>query len=179
MSGATYSDGTKTYVDATGANDWVEVMTTAPSGSEANALVISGTPYYVIEAPVDDTETRLVDFDFSVVTLDLTKTSDIAASAGVDDADVLPAMLAWVDKQPQTLTASASTLGAMKSRIDMQQDFAQTLMDSIDKGIGRLVDADMNEASTRLKALQTQQQLAIQSLQIANGNSEQLLTLFR
>ncbi|MNL59637.1 Flagellin [compost metagenome] len=61
----------------------------------------------------------------------------------------------------------------------MQQDFAQTLMDGIDKGIGRLVDADMNEASTRLKALQTQEQLAIQSLQIANSNAGNILQLFR
>ncbi|WP_236774765.1 flagellin [Agrobacterium tumefaciens] len=176
--GATYSDGTKTYVDATGANDWVEVMTTAPSGSAANALIVGGTTYYVIEAPVDDTETRLVDFDFSVVTLDLTKTADIATVAGANEGDVLHAMLAWVDKQLQTLTASASTLGAIKTRIDMQQGFAKTLMDSIDKGISRLIDADMNEASTRLKALQTQEQLAIQSLQIANSNVGNIMQLF-
>lgn len=53
------------------------------------------------------------------------------------------------------------------------------LRDTIDKGIGRLVDADMNEASTRLKALQTQEQLGIQALQIANSNSENILSLFR
>ena len=53
------------------------------------------------------------------------------------------------------------------------------LIDVIDKGIGRLVDAEMNEESTRLKALQTQQQLGIQSLSIANTNAENILTLFR
>ena len=53
------------------------------------------------------------------------------------------------------------------------------LSDAIDKGVGRLVDADMNEESTRLKALQTQKQLAIQSLSIANSASESILTLFR
>jgi hypothetical protein len=57
----------------------------------------------------------------------------------------------------------------------MQEDFVANLMDSIDSGIGRLVDADMNEESTRLKALQTQQQLGIQSLSIANTNSENIL----
>jgi flagellin len=61
----------------------------------------------------------------------------------------------------------------------MQTDFASRLSDSMDRGIGRLVDADMNEASTRLKALQTREQLAIQSLSIANGSSEVLLSLFR
>ena len=61
----------------------------------------------------------------------------------------------------------------------MQEDFVAALTDSIDSGVGRLVDADMNEESTRLKALQTQQQLAIQSLSIANTSSESILTLFR
>ena len=64
-------------------------------------------------------------------------------------------------------------------RIAMQDDFMADLMDVIDKGVGRLVDADMNEESTRLKALQTQQQLGIQSLSIANSNSENILSLFR
>ncbi len=64
-------------------------------------------------------------------------------------------------------------------RIGMQEEFVSKLTDSIDSGIGRLVDADMNEESTRLKALQTQQQLAIQSLSIANTNSENILQLFR
>ncbi len=64
-------------------------------------------------------------------------------------------------------------------RVGLQEDFASKLSDALDKGIGRLVDADMNEESTRLKALQTQQQLAIQSLSIANSASESILTLFR
>ncbi|QSZ57546.1 flagellin [Rhizobium sp. ZX09] len=75
--------------------------------------------------------------------------------------------------------SSASTMGAIKTRIDIQTNFADTLMDSIEKGIGRLVDADMNEASTRLKALQTQEQLATQSLSIANTSAEGILQLFR
>ncbi|MNL63001.1 Flagellin [compost metagenome] len=79
----------------------------------------------------------------------------------------------------QKVISGAATLGAVKTRIDMQESFAQTLMDSISKGIGRLVDTDMDEASTRLKALQTQQQLATQSLQIANSNAENVMMLFR
>lgn len=61
----------------------------------------------------------------------------------------------------------------------MQAEFSESLMDTIYKGIDRLIDADMNEASTRLKALQTQEQLAIQSPQIANANAENVLQLFR
>ena len=55
-----------------------------------------------------------------------------------------------------------------QERIDLQKDFISSLMDSIDRGVGQLVDADMNKESTRLQALQVQQQLGIQSLSIAN-----------
>ena len=61
----------------------------------------------------------------------------------------------------------------------MQNNFVTDLMGTIDKGVGRLVDADMNEESTKLKALQTQQQLGIQALSIANSNSDNILQLFR
>ena len=52
-------------------------------------------------------------------------------------------------------------------------------MDAITRGIGTLVDADMNEESTRLQALQVQQQLGVQSLSIANQASQSILSLFR
>lgn len=73
----------------------------------------------------------------------------------------------------------AAVLGAVKSRLELQESYNRTVIDSIDRGIGRLVDADMNEASARLKALQTQQQLSIQALSIANENPSMLLQLFR
>ncbi|WP_313613933.1 flagellin [Agrobacterium sp.] len=75
--------------------------------------------------------------------------------------------------------SSAAQLGALSTRIDMQTEFADRLSNAIDSGIGRLVDADMNEASTRLKAIQTQQQLGIQTLSIANSNAEGVMQLFR
>ncbi len=88
-------------------------------------------------------------------------------------------MISAVDSLLKDLTNSAATLGATKTRLDMQTEFVTDLIGTIDKGVGRLVDADMNEGSTRLKALQTQQQLGIQTLSIANTNSENILTLFR
>ncbi|SIQ02406.1 flagellin [Rhizobium sp. RU35A] len=94
-------------------------------------------------------------------------------------SDQLAGMLSAVEAMLQQLTDSAATLGAITSRIDMQDQFVSTLMDVIDKGVGRLVDADMNEESTRLKALQTQQQLGIQSLSIANANAQNILQLFQ
>ncbi|THV14336.1 flagellin N-terminal helical domain-containing protein [Rhizobium rhizophilum] len=87
--------------------------------------------------------------------------------------------LRGVDHMEKMAISSASRLGALQTRIEMQAEFAEKLSDSIDSGVGRLVDADMNEVSTRLKALQTQQQIAVQSLSIANSNSETLMQLFR
>ena len=52
-------------------------------------------------------------------------------------------------------------------------------MDAIDRGIGTLVDADMNSESTKLQALQVQQQLGIQALSIANQQGQSILSLFR
>lgn len=91
----------------------------------------------------------------------------------------LDGMISAVDLMLQTLTDSASTLGAISSRIQSQDTFVKNLSDTIDKGVGRLVDADMNEESTKIKALQTQQQLGIQSLSIANTNAETILKLFQ
>ncbi|CAN7206822.1 flagellin [Pararhizobium sp. LjRoot238] len=102
----------------------------------------------------------------------------IALTAATADADI-EAMIRVVDAILGDATDAAATLGAITSRIDMQENFVANLMDVIDKGVGRLVDADMNEESTRLKALQTQQQLGIQALSIANTNSENILRLFQ
>jgi flagellin len=105
----------------------------------------------------------------SVMSLDITNMS----------AGALSNALSGVDAVLQDMTDAASDLGAVQSRITMQEDFVANLRDSIDAGIGRLVDADMSEESTKLKALQTQQQLAIQALSIANSNTQSILQLFQ
>jgi flagellin len=77
------------------------------------------------------------------------------------------------------MTDAASSLGATKSRISLQQDFVKSLMDALDRGVGTLVDADMNQESTRLQALQIQQQLGVQALSIANSSTQGILKLFQ
>ncbi|ARE40392.1 Flagellin protein FlaA [Rhodovulum sp. P5] len=74
---------------------------------------------------------------------------------------------------------AAAALGASESRIESQTEFVKNLSDSLKTGIGALVDADMEEASAKLQALQVQQQLATQSLSIANQGPQNLLSLFR
>ncbi|CAN7483038.1 flagellin [Rhizobium sp. LjRoot254] len=103
---------------------------------------------------------------------------EIALSSTTTSADI-DGMISAVESMLASMTDSAATIGSTNMRIELQDNFVADLMDVIDKGIGRLVDADMNEESTKLKALQTQQQLGIQSLSIANSNSENVLSLFR
>ncbi|MBW8320238.1 MAG: flagellin, partial [Rhizobium sp.] len=87
------------------------------------------------------------------------------SSANTDEE--VEGMISAVDAMLADITDAAATLGAINMRVEMQTDFVADLRDVIDTGVGRLVDADMNEESTRLKALQTQQQLGIQALSIA------------
>lgn len=107
----------------------------------------------------------------SVATLDIT-------AAGIDNTDI-DDMISNVDTAIGSMTTAASTLGAAKSRISIQKDFVGDLMNAIDRGISTLVDADMTAESTRLQALQTQQQLGIQALSIANSGAQSVLSLFR
>lgn len=86
--------------------------------------------------------------------------------------------LSGVDAMLKRVITGGATLGALTTRIDIQQDFAGKLMEAIDQGVSRLVDTDMEEASAMLSAQKTQQQLAVQTLQIANGKAKNLLQLF-
>ncbi|WP_334145585.1 flagellin N-terminal helical domain-containing protein [Hyphomicrobium sp.] len=103
--------------------------------------------------------------------------------SGITDDPVdlagLVAMAEGVDAALKTMTDAATLLGAAKSRTSQQKDFVNKLMDSIDTGIGQLVDADMNEESTRLQALQVRQQLGVQALGIANQSAQMILRLFQ
>jgi len=109
----------------------------------------------------------------SVFDLDVSALTDSAA-----DMATLNALTKQVDAAIASMTTSASNLGAVSSRITIQQSFVTTLKDSIDQGISSLVDADMNKESTRLQALQVQQQLGVQALSIANQSAQSIMRLF-
>ncbi|KZM48025.1 flagellin [Labrenzia sp. OB1] len=103
---------------------------------------------------------------------------DLSAVTDADTASI-DALVDGIDAALGEITDSATLLGSIKSRVDLQKDFVSALRDAIDRGVGQLVDADMNKESTRLQALQTQQQLGIQALSIANQGSQNILSLFR
>lgn len=107
----------------------------------------------------------------------------VGGVAGIDITSATPAQvqnyLKIVDAALLDLTNASTKAGALTSRIESQQSFVKALMDANERAIGTLIDANMEEESTKLKALQTQQQLAIQSLGIANSTSQNILALFR
>jgi flagellin len=111
---------------------------------------------------------------FSVSTLDISALTDASA-----DITTLESYIVGVDAALNEMTDAAAGLGAVKSRIDLQKDFVSNLMNAIERGVGQLVDADMNEESTKLQALQVQAQLGVQALSIANQASQNILSLFR
>jgi flagellin len=101
---------------------------------------------------------------------DLTNITVTAATASTELTNVQAALTA--------VTQYSSLIGSTQDRMNAAQTFNSSLSTNYTNGVSDLVDADMNEASTRLQALQTQQQLGIQSLSIANQNTQLILKLF-
>lgn len=104
----------------------------------------------------------------SILTLNIT-----AATSGD-----LANMLTDVQTAISSITSAASTLGSMTTNLTTQQNYISNLSDLLTTGVGSLVDANMNEAATRLAALQVQQQLGVQALSISNSNTQLILKLF-
>jgi flagellin len=111
---------------------------------------------------------------YSILSFDISTLTTNAA-----DTQDLEQIIRWVDQGLSAMISSAASLGALKSRIDSQNDFVKVLMEAVERGVGTLVDADMTEESTKLQALQVQQQLGVQSLSIANQSSQNILSLFK
>ena len=98
---------------------------------------------------------------------------DVTTTAGADAA------LENIETLIGNAIDAAAAFGSDQGRIETQNDFITALTDSLKVGIGTLVDADMEEASARLQALQVQQQLATTALSIANQTPQNILALFR
>lgn len=183
----------RTYVNKLLGKDSGKVETSAEMAILLHSLLDNSWPDLIIEATssgevmmkLDPAANRKwgsgTDMKFNNVRVSIEpipviefKDIDIAANP-----DRIATYIDYIDIVTERAIDGTATLGAFQKRIEMQSVFTGKLLATIDKGVGRLIDADMNEASTRLRALQTQEQLGIQSLQIANSNSENILQLFR
>ncbi|MBN9677814.1 flagellin [Salipiger bermudensis] len=91
----------------------------------------------------------------------------------------LAGVLAATETEVGNVTDIATKLGQSEKSIENQQEFLSSVVDNIDAGVGSMIDANMEEEAARLQALQVQQQLATQSLSIANQAPQNILSLFR
>ncbi|WP_027234447.1 flagellin [Leisingera caerulea] len=101
------------------------------------------------------------------------------ATDPTNGAAFLAGALASTESVVDNVTDIATKLGQSEKSIENQQTFLNKLTDNIDSGVGAMIDADMEEEAARLKALQTQQQLATQSLSIANQAPGNVMSLFQ
>ncbi|MBB4567317.1 flagellin [Rhizobium leucaenae] len=166
------------------ANDSASVVSSFIRGT--NGTVSVSTTSYAFNTGA----TGNVLFGSNSGTIDTTSgilgTVDSTVGASVFSLDItgmtggqISSALNMVQTALNSMTSMGSRLGSISTRIDLQTSFASSLKDSIESGVGKLVDADMEQESSKLSALQTQQQLAVQSLSIANSSSQNILSLFR
>lgn len=137
----------------------------------ANVILIdaNGTPTGILDKSRTSagTTSNILDIDISALT-------DVAA-----DITTLDESVAIVDAALTDVTNAQQIVGTTQARAATQLTFVSSLIDANKLVVGALVDANMEEESTKLRALQTQQQLAIQSLSIANNATQNVLELFR
>ena len=97
----------------------------------------------------------------------------------VTSATAAASMITVVQASLDNVSASLSRLGTSSKAFSMHQSFVSKLQDTIDAGVGNLVDADLAKESAKFQALQTKQQLGIQALSIANQAPQSILSLFK
>jgi flagellin len=145
----------------------VNLLSTAGAG-----LTVVSSVNRVGNAPAETAtiDVANLDFEANIDTAGMTAITDAATAS--DAFDDIQAMLT-------VALTGAATIGAAASRVSDQSEFVGKLSDALTSGIGTLVDADMEAASAKLQALQTQQQLGVQALSIANQAPQTILSLFR
>ena len=100
-----------------------------------------------------------------------------AATNWVNDTVVNTALTA-VNSALTTLRTNASTLGSNNTILQARLSFTENLVNTLEEGAGKLTLADLNEESANLLALQTRQQLGINSLALAAQSERSVLALF-
>ena len=142
----------------------------------ANLLDGSLTGGYKALASADGTSTIDVgDEDMSLSGSIVT----LGASDSIGSTSDATTSLAAVDASIANVSAALARMGTSSKALGTHLTFVGKLQDSLEAGVGNLVDADLAKESARLTALQTKQQLGVQALSIANSSTSMLLGLFR
>ena len=103
----------------------------------------------------------------------------VGTASSFASATSASALLTTLDTSINNVSAALAKLGTSSTALQNHMTFVGKLQDSINTGIGNLVDADMAQESAKLQALQTKQQLGVQALSIANQSTSTVLSLFR
>jgi flagellin len=103
----------------------------------------------------------------------------IGSTASFNTATIANGLITTVANSITNVSAALARLGTKSKALELHSKFVSKLSDSLESGIGNLVDADLAKESAKLQALQTKQQLGTQALSIANQASQGLLSLFR
>ncbi len=104
---------------------------------------------------------------------------EVAATSSINTMTNATAALNALQDSITQVNAALGEIGSQAKQIEQHNTFVAKLIDSLETGIGNLVDADLARESARLQALQVQQQLGAQSLSIANQAPQIILSLFR
>ncbi len=158
-------------IDGTQMNG-VNLLKTNPVGSSTSFTVL---------ASLDRTkgETTTTAQTITVNSVNFEEKIEGVTLTTITNAATAQTAIGEIETMIEVAKKGAAQLGTAAKRISDQSDFVSRLADSLTTGIGALVDADMEEASARLQALQTQQQLGVQALSIANQAPQNILALFR
>ena len=108
-----------------------------------------------------------------------TNIAGISTTSSYASAGSASTLLTSINTAITKVNSAVSALGTEANQVTSSLSFVSSLSDSLNQGIGNLVDADVAAESATLQALQTKQQLGIQALSIANSSSSNLLSLFR
>ena len=142
----------------------------------ANLLDGSLTGGYKALAAADGSSTIVVaDEDMSLSGSIVT----LGAAESIGTTSDASAALTAVDSSIANVSAALARMGTSSKALGTHLTFVGKLQDSLEAGVGNLVDADLAKESARLTALQTKQQLGVQALSIANSSTSMLLGLFR
>ena len=149
----------------------------------ANDSSFNGTN--LIQATPDNLE---VDFnedgtsDLTITGLDsTTATTGISIAAATSNFSSLSSINTSITELNSALTelrTNAATLGSNNTVLQTRLNFTDELVNTLEEGSGKLTLADLNEESANLLALQTRQQLGLNSLALAAQSERAILSLF-
>ncbi len=153
-----------------GATDKSVISNEAGSTATLNSEDVSGLP---------NTLAELIGVSFSRSSAGVDAISSVSASNAQTAALAALQTGAGFDTAQTGVSNKLNQAGADSNYLDSQITFNSDKIDSLNSGLGALVDADLSKESAILQSLQIKQQLGTQALSIANQSPQSLLSLFK